>query len=309
MKWFLTIGCLVGLGAVALAFPQDIFDVLPDDFKDVDSSEHGRGGGEKTTNCTCGDTNKDTRIVGGKETLKNEFPLIAAVLNLNTKKVFCGSTILTPWHAITAAHCTVPMANTPLAILAGEHNISDASDTATQMVRVERIINHEKYDPDTFFYDIAILVLKKQLNFNKYVHPACLPTGPLNLVNEAVRVLGWGRLKDKGVTSEVLMKVDLQILNIKTCANKYMREIRTEDPFQLCSWRKSKDSCQGDSGGPVIWHDPQTKKYTLVGLVSYGKKCGFTSPSLNTDVSYFIPWIQEKIASTGHNVNTCAKVD
>jgi trypsin len=49
------------------------------------------------------------------------------------------------------------------------------------------------------------------------------------------------------------------------------------------------DACQGDSGGPLTAEIGA--ETVLVGLVSQGKGCGTGTPSIYTNVSYFLDWI------------------
>ncbi|KAK9510106.1 hypothetical protein O3M35_004961 [Rhynocoris fuscipes] len=290
--------------AVAVAYPQSYLNVKS---QEVDSSEQGQAAGPKSTNCSCGWTNK-ARIVGGRETLKNEFPLMAGIMDIEKKHLFCGATIITPNHALSASHCTYPYKGKKLGLVIGAHDVTKPDQKADVIV-IKETIEHENYNPKSYHNDVALLVLSRTIKFTQHVGPACLPSGRTSLLNEQIKVLGWGRLKHKGDTSNVLMKVNLRVIDTKICAKKYLRKIPTDNPFQLCTFGRKKDSCQGDSGGPLIWLDPETNRFTLVGMVSYGKTCGAKTPAVNSDVSYFLPWIQSKIAASGLPGQTCAKVD
>uniref|UniRef100_E2J799 Secreted salivary trypsin n=1 Tax=Triatoma matogrossensis TaxID=162370 RepID=E2J799_9HEMI len=289
---------------IAWANPQSYLQVKSEA---TDSAEHGQQMGAKPTNCSCGWTNK-ARIVGGRETLKNEFPLMAGIMDLEKKRLFCGATIVTINHALTASHCTEPNKGNKLGLVIGAHDVSKPDEKA-DIIEIKETIEHENYNPKQYHNDVALLVLSRSIRFTQHIGPACLPTGRTDLVSEFIKILGWGRLVQKGKTSTVLMKVNLKVMPIQTCAKKYLRKIPTDNPFQLCTFGRKKDSCQGDSGGPVIWLDPETNRYTLVGIVSYGKVCGGKAPAINSDVSYFLPWIQEKIAASGLPGQTCAKID
>jgi secreted trypsin-like serine protease len=46
----------------------------------------------KRNSCQCGVRNRG-RIVGGNETLVNEYPMMAGIVDSNLKAVYCGATI------------------------------------------------------------------------------------------------------------------------------------------------------------------------------------------------------------------------
>lgn len=56
------------------------------------------------------------------------------------------------------------------------------------------------------------------------------------------------------------------------------------------------DSCQGDSGGPLVLWDGSKKRWYLVGVVSFGKKCASKdTPGVYTRISKQLAWIQQYI--------------
>lgn len=74
------------------------------------------------------------RIVGGRETKKNEFPLVGALVRVmpgELPEAFCGATILTQYHALTAAHCTpeeVEEFMDYLNLLVGAHDLNNVGE-------------------------------------------------------------------------------------------------------------------------------------------------------------------------------------
>lgn len=68
--------------------------------------------------------NFQIRIVGGEETGINEFPLMAGLVNLETRELYCGASIIATKYAITAAHCLTNRLAQNLALLVGDHNIN-----------------------------------------------------------------------------------------------------------------------------------------------------------------------------------------
>lgn len=56
----------------------------------------------------CGMANKDDladRIVGGSLAEPNEYPWIVAIMHMNNNQIWCGGSIITTEHILSAAHC------------------------------------------------------------------------------------------------------------------------------------------------------------------------------------------------------------
>nr|QHB21578.1 venom S1 protease 39 [Platymeris rhadamanthus] len=306
MKTLLLSGLFLGLLGLAFLYPLDDVD---DDDSDSDSSEHGVVATDRTNNCTCGWANKDDqRIVGGKATKVNEYPMMAGFVYLEKDQVMCGGTIVTPRHIITAAHCTEPYSPYDWGIYIGHHNYEKIKRTVDRdeiLLEPEEFFVHEQYDSFTLVYDISIVFMKKPMQFNENVGPACLPKERTPLVGERVKVLGWGLTKYKGAISEVLLKVNIDIQPFEQCSFNNIH-LELNDKHQICTYRKNKDSCSGDSGGPLLWRDPDTNRYTLIGSTSYGTNCA-KYPAVNSDIYYFLPWIQRIISQSDPSMKTCAK--
>lgn len=65
-----------------------------------------------------------TKIVGGRETGINEYPMMAGIINVPIQQVYCGGTIISPKHILTAAHCLNNLAVNDLGILVGDHDLT-----------------------------------------------------------------------------------------------------------------------------------------------------------------------------------------
>nr|AHY81289.1 trypsin precursor [Lygus lineolaris] len=269
-----------------------------------DSSEWGQGGGKVQTNCTRGYTNKNGgRIVGGRQTLVNEYPLIAGITYRGRPSfIFCGGTIITERHVLTASHCK-PKRNEALSVVLAEHKVSSKTESKTTIIDVTQFITHEEYNrTGNTEHDVALLVLASRIPFGKTIGPACFPKANLNIVGQQVRVVGWGALYFDGPQPDVLQKVDLDVQATSACSKVY----RGITEGQLCTYTPKKDACQGDSGGPVVWRDPGTNRYTVVGIVSYGYGCAEPgAPGVNTKVSAYRDWILQKIQQTAPGSATC----
>ena len=76
---------------------------------------------------------------------------------------------------------------------------------------------------------------------------------------------------------------------------------------------KGQDACQGDSGGPLISPRPNNLKrkndfherMELVGVVSFGQKCGTPNPGGYTRTNRFIKWIIDSMTKVTDTAVVC----
>ncbi|XP_018018841.2 venom serine protease-like, partial [Hyalella azteca] len=112
--------------------------------------------------CKCG--KKLTRIVGGNNTLVNEFPWQAALYIAATKKFMCGGSLITNQHILTAAHCFEALTAANMVVHLRAHNISDPSETSVVERFVKAVYIHKSYNSVTQNNDIAILHLNQTVD-------------------------------------------------------------------------------------------------------------------------------------------------
>uniref|UniRef100_A0AB38ZEP7 Venom S1 protease 17 n=1 Tax=Oncocephalus sp. TaxID=2944721 RepID=A0AB38ZEP7_9HEMI len=283
--------------------------IFKNSLAEEDSSEFGVIPGARKTTCPCGHVNKSpARIVGGQEAGINEFPFIAGIRTQFSPFVFCGGTIISKSHVLTAAHCIEPRRHEDFAVVLGDHNVYDTSETnSSRVYNIKTVIEHELYDKKGLTeYDIALLTTETEIITNLHIEPACFPTRKIDLIGQTVKVIGWGADFTNGPYSEILRKVNLFVVDLKKCDDHYTK-IDMATPSQICTFKPGADSCQGDSGGPVVWLDPETNRYTLIAVVSYGDICG-KSPGVNTDVYFHKDWIKKHMEETMPSSKTCTKI-
>ncbi|KAK8393307.1 hypothetical protein O3P69_013376 [Scylla paramamosain] len=243
-----------------------------------------------------------TRIVGGSQAERNEFPWqvsLQFVSNWYTHHI-CGGTVIDQRWVLTAAHCTHNFESHQLLVVAGEHHLKRRHGEE-QTRKVETIVEHPQYNVETQEYDIAMIKLSQPLVMDGVtVSPICLPPYLNKFTGNGV-VTGWGNTKEDGESSDVLMKVVVPIISDQECRNSY-RAIGYTGPIidnMLCAGYSTggKDACQGDSGGPFISLG-RDSRYYLAGVVSWGIGCARPHvPGVYTEVSHFVPWVSDVISN------------
>ncbi|XP_062135434.1 uncharacterized protein LOC133845094 [Drosophila sulfurigaster albostrigata] len=198
-----------------------------------------------------------------------------------------GSVICGGKYVVTAAHCIIASVASQYKVVAGTSR-RNGSDGV--IVSVSEIIMHEKYNPNTYDHDIAVLVLSSPFPVNNFTIKA------IELASEDVEagsistITGWGTTSSGGTASDQLLAVDVPIVSNEVCNEDYSGLITDS---MLCAGVRGvggKDACQGDSGGPLIVDNK------LHGVVSWGYGCAHPEyPGVYARVSYLREWIDSKV--------------
>lgn len=209
----------------------------------------------------------------------------------------------------------------------GEHDTRTTSDGAHEDVMIAHFGEHASYK--TYMYDIAVLSLVRDVDFNGKSHlikslklirlfshsfsschidrisPICLPIFG-DLLNRRFDgstpfSAGWGKLKENGEESPVLMQVQVPIVKNELCGKLYARSNEFDDRVICAGFMEGgKDTCEGDSGGPLmlpIAGENGTFPFYQIGIVSWGSGCARPNrPGVYTNVQYYAKWIERKIS-------------
>ncbi|XP_021712275.1 venom serine protease-like [Aedes aegypti] len=243
--------------------------------------------------CNCG-SRKTPLIVGGQRTQANEFPMMSAIIDLSSKSLVCGATVITNRHGLTAAHCIVGRSITNSALLVGDQNMNSGSDTPyAKLMRISTFTVHGQYSASTKTNDIALVRTVDEIIFDAGVSRACLPYiyAGATFNNVYLEALGWGTLDFGGPQATELQKASLQVMN------------NSVQDSQICTYTPGKDSCQYDSGGPLLYTDPSGGTVYAIGVINYGITCASKYPSVSARVASYLSWIE---TNTGYDF--CEKV-
>ncbi|XP_042877664.1 transmembrane protease serine 9-like isoform X2 [Penaeus japonicus] len=250
-----------------------------------------------SASCRCGRTNQ--RIVGGMETGVNEYPWHVGLARRGQMFPFCGGSVISARHVLTAAHCTEPITKYKWKVeaLIGFHQLtSTASTPAAKRIPIGTIHQHPGYSQSTLANDIALVELSSRLELSAdpRVGPVCLPRPGHLYEGAAAFATGWGKVKEGGSQPVTLQEVEVPVISNAKCEASYPGAIL---PTSLCAGlaEGGKDSCQGDSGGPLVTEGALGLEQ--VGVVSWGTGCARPGkPGVYTRVTEYLDWIA---ATTG----------
>lgn len=248
------------------------------------------------SSCECGTANTvfKNRIIGGVDTSPHEYPWVAAIFD-NDDEIYCGGSIISTKHILSAGHCVYYTDPFKLHAILGMHD------------RIKR--DGIRYDfKDIFIHpnftalqyhdtsDIAIMKTTKPIIFSDVIKPICLPQDDSYWYeDEKATVAGWGRMWSGGDNSRHLQETKVMIQSSDEC-RKTRIGFLLEPETMICGYAKNADACQGDSGGP-LFVESGFNRHEQFGVISFGIGCGTeNSPGIYSRLTTFLPWVKRIIS-------------
>ncbi|KAF2879753.1 hypothetical protein ILUMI_26418 [Ignelater luminosus] len=241
----------------------------------------------------------DTRVIGGSNAERHQFPYMVALHNQGRHT--CGASVVSPTWVVTAAHCcdkNMGLNCATTQVVAGQlHQFENHLDV--QKASVAKVVIHPQYYYNGTFidHDITLLKLASKLVFSVAVQPVKLPSA--NQVFTQGWLSGWGVYQRPPT-----LPVTLQYLKMDVITNNECDEILKHfEPYEqlplidsmVCAMPPSKGpetGCNGDSGGPLA------DDGVLIGVTSWAVNCGTykeNAPTVFTVVNKYLDFINAHV--------------
>ena len=178
--------------------------------------------------CNCGIAQKSrngNRIIGGIDAERNEYPWQVGLMFKSSRgrqSSFCGGSLISSQHILTAAHCTEGISPSAITAFLGEHDITDL---ISHGVSISKVTTHPDYVNTGYRLDndFSILTLSNPVEFSPAISPICLPKSTrLSYRGRVATVTGWGMVdQQKRKSAEVLQEVNITVLANNECNEKH----------------------------------------------------------------------------------------
>ncbi|CAH0727223.1 unnamed protein product, partial [Brenthis ino] len=245
-------------------------------------------------------TDASARIVGG--TTADIVPhMVGLVTSLIGRTLFCGGSLVSTRHVLTAAHCIEPVQypgglSSTLRGIVGTNHFSYGG---TEIV-FARAILHPDFNSRTIKNDIGILVSSFNISLSNSIGLVSLSYDWVD-PGVATSTSGWGATKAGGMVSLVLLTLHAQVVDGESCKNDVARraaelELRNAplvDPYlEICTFHSNHHGvCGGDSGSALIRKDNGQQ----IGIVSWSIPCAQNAPDMFVRVSTYKDWLQQNL--------------
>lgn len=204
-------------------------------------------------------------IKGGMVVSRGQFPWLTAYFYTGkySTEFICGGSLISSKLIITAAHCIEgPEADSTVrkaehsTFFIGKNKLDSLTGEMFYVTSTAAFLHvHPNWKAGAKLYenDIAIAVLVKKVEFNKYVKPICIwrdTTSYEDIINKPGIVTGWGKTDELAISSSAAMYVKIPAVSNEKCLRSHQRFFDLLADNAFCAGIKDSNigPCSGDSG-------------------------------------------------------------
>ncbi len=247
-------------------------------------------------------------VIGGETVRRGAWPWLVAVYlkGASDPSFNCAGNLISSRTVVTAAHCLRTSERTyqpdEIMLYLGGNNIVDQKEAGSKVAFLKEIIIHSDYmlSDTSYDADIAILIMRRQVEFTEFIRPICLWDGADSLSSiegQLGTVIGWGRDGSRNSLTREPKKIDIPVVSESEClrSSDTYRYITSNRTF-CAGGRDGRGPCNGDSGGGMAFKI--NNKWVLRGIVSTALAdpieniCNLGEYVVFTDVAKFVTWIK-----------------
>ncbi|XP_036971486.1 granzyme B(G,H)-like [Acanthopagrus latus] len=227
-----------------------------------------------------------SEIIDGQIVQRYQMLYMASVQNRDGH--VCGGSLISDNFVLTAAHCADYGLTT---VVFGTH---DLRNTGT----VRNIVQSCKHPYYRYYLegsDIMLLKLSQSVPDSETIRQIQLPPPNMNpQPNQLCHVAGWG-VTETGSDVNDLRLVGVSVVDQNVCRQQWYNIHLPANIICAGGYKTLRGFCNGDSGGPLVCNG------VAAGVVSFGNHgCRDPRfPNVYTDVSKFLPWINQIVSQNG----------
>lgn len=186
---------------------------------------------------------------------RDKWPFLTALFGTIENKFFCGGSLISTHHILTAAHCLLPkqaeVAKKPAEIIAflGKYDLKVQHERGAVPVYPTELFIHDEWQAlDTKYdADIAIIKVGDTVPIRQNIYPVCLWTSDLKPLREDEGiVVGWGQSENQDIHEHenIPHEVNLKIVPNERCyMDEHLAKIISYRTF--CAGGDNRGPCRG----------------------------------------------------------------
>ena len=240
----------------------------------------------------------------GEPAVASDAPYYVRIYSELSEVKYCGGAILTRFWILTSAKCVLNSIFVDKGLLV----ISEGSKD--KIIPVETYETHMNYSRKKNSYNIAMIKLKKPLEFGPMVQPVTLPVGDNREIKKGV-IIGMGEIGSGDAKGKLMIGRNITIVRpkngypshdemsaFKACIDELIgnsKRTMSIEEFQkdfLCGGSDAMP-CSGDDGGPLL--DGLNVYPELIGIIPtrkpYSCRTSYSTWAPYTKVSNYYEWI------------------